>query len=224
MSIDYSVLSDWDVYLGHITPAYRKLIAEEGRRVKAAVKHLGGRGRFLDDGCGSGRVAEIVAPHVGEYVGLEHEYRQLKAAEKANNLKNVRFIYSDMIAIPFPEKYFDVTACLFSTISNQGNDRFKALQEMKRVTKPGGDVILSAYAENAAEYQMEFYKKIGVEEGEMNAVGDMVIVNSKILGDFVSERFSMPKLRRLFADNGFPKVRISRLADFAYFAEAKRVI
>ena len=62
-----------------------------------------------------------------------------KAADKGF-LNRIRFLRGDALALPFPDRCFDVAAIAFG-IRNIP-DRLRALQEMKRVVVPGGQVMV----------------------------------------------------------------------------------
>lgn len=61
-------------------------------------------------------------------------------AEQAG-ISNVRFQREDILASSFPDNYFDVV--LSDTVIQHLPDYRKAIRELRRITKPGGRVIIS---------------------------------------------------------------------------------
>ena len=99
--------------------------------------------RVLDVGCGTGLFEQRVLTREGarEMVGVDLSPKML--AEARTNLHaagNVRFVQADAAALPFAESRFDVvvSASAFHYFSAPR----EALQEMRRVLKPGGRLVI----------------------------------------------------------------------------------
>ena len=99
----------------------------------------------LDCGCGSGTItiglADAVSP--GEVVGVDHEPAQLnqaRALAAERGVHNVRFETADLFALPFADATFD--AAFAHAVLMRVGDRRAALQEMRRVVRPGGVVAI----------------------------------------------------------------------------------
>lgn len=97
-------------------------------RVRAMVKLC--RGRVLDAGCGKGQYA----PHLSEWVGIDHSIEGLKSAKGDR-------VQADVKHIPFRNSCFDTVFA--SEILEHVIDDVKAVKEMKRVLKPDGVLIAS---------------------------------------------------------------------------------
>src|SRR5829696_6805262 len=102
--------------------------------------------RVLDCGCGPGSVtvglAEVVAP--GEVVGIDSSQIQIERASALaheRGLHNVRFEVGDVYQLGFADASFDVVFTQALLIHLE--DRLAALQEIRRVLKPGGIVGIS---------------------------------------------------------------------------------
>ena len=98
----------------------------------------------LDVGCGPGTltegIAEAVAP--GEVMGIDGSDAMIAEAEKLRDrskLSNVTFKKCDAHTLEFDNDTFDVTFC--SSVLEWLENKVLALQEQRRVTKPGGLVI-----------------------------------------------------------------------------------
>jgi ubiquinone/menaquinone biosynthesis C-methylase UbiE len=123
----------------------------ENRDLDEAEGHLRLAGlragdRALDAGCASGLLtrlmASIAAP--GEVVGVDlSEDRIAQARARAAELgtAGVAFERGDLYALPFPDAHFDLA---FSRYTFEYlTDPAKALRELKRVTRPGGRVVVA---------------------------------------------------------------------------------
>jgi ubiquinone/menaquinone biosynthesis C-methylase UbiE len=111
--------------------------------------------RVLDVGCGSGSMSRLLArsfPRV-EVVGvdLREEYLDFaRSLASAENIKTLIFRSADVFALPFADKSFDVvwTKYLLQWLKEPK----RALNELKRVTRPGGVVVSCDFAGFAIEH------------------------------------------------------------------------
>ena len=99
--------------------------------------------RLLDIGCGPGSItlglAEKVAP--GEVVGVDlqpSQVAQAQALSAARGVKNVRFEVADVYLLPFSDGSVD--AVFAHVVLMHQREPVGALQEMRRVLRPGGVV------------------------------------------------------------------------------------
>jgi ubiquinone/menaquinone biosynthesis C-methylase UbiE len=107
------------------------------------LPHLRPGMRLLDCGCGVGSItlglAEAITP--GEAIGIDIQPEQVaraRATAAERGIANVRFEVAPIDALPFPDAVFD--AAFASTVLMHLPDPLRALQELKRVLKPGGVV------------------------------------------------------------------------------------
>jgi len=124
----------------------RAVFARRTGRVAAFLAlHLRAGMRLLDCGCGPGSItvdlAQAVAP--GEVIGIdlrEDALAQGRALASDRGIANVTFQTASIYQLPYPDGSFDVTfAC--AVIQHLGAP-LTALQEMRRVLKPGGIIGL----------------------------------------------------------------------------------
>ncbi len=121
--------------------------------------------KVLDCATGTGDLAITFAKKVGEQgevIGTDFCQEMLDSAPaKATKAGvSVRFAMADVMQLPFPDNYFDVVSISFG-IRNVASASV-ALQEMARVTKPGGHVIVLEFGqvENALlRGAYEFYSE-----------------------------------------------------------------
>jgi SAM-dependent methyltransferase len=108
---------------------------------------------MLDFGPGDGWPSLIVAPFVGEIVGVEGSERRCRTCrENAARLgiENTRFEYVEVGSpLPFEDSTFDAAAAASSI--EQTPDPQAALKEIHRVLKPGGRLRISY--EDLARYR-----------------------------------------------------------------------
>jgi ubiquinone/menaquinone biosynthesis C-methylase UbiE len=99
----------------------------------------------LDLGCGSGAFTSYIARAVGDkgkVYALDIQADMLKQLEKKlskpenKDIKNIKLIEGNAYELPFDDNSLDLVNMV--TVLQEIPDRNKALQEVKRVLKPGG--------------------------------------------------------------------------------------
>jgi SAM-dependent methyltransferase len=113
-------------------PAWRQLY----RQVLAA--HVNSGEKVLDIGCGAGGALMAARALGGEVAGLDAS--PALAAIARQRLPNARIEVGDMEELPFSDGAFDVVTG-FNSFQFAG-DIVQALREARRVTRPGGKVIM----------------------------------------------------------------------------------
>lgn len=106
--------------------------------------------RVLDCATGTGDLAIEFKKAVGmkgEVIGTDFCIEMLATAPKKAALKNreIRFEVADVTALPYPNDKFDIASISFGIRNVQ--DPIKALQEMARVVKPGGNVLVLEFGQ-----------------------------------------------------------------------------
>ncbi len=105
------------------------------------------RGMVLDVGSGTSSLMTYLAPKCGEYYALDYDaeaIKQIDLIRETLGIKNLRPVYCNAEVIDvFPSDAFDVTISV-SVIEHMNKDAFKkAIDEIVRVTKPGGVILLT---------------------------------------------------------------------------------
>jgi SAM-dependent methyltransferase len=111
------------------------------RRVLGAVLEdvdLPDRARVLDAGCGSGRTLNELA-RLGEAHGMELNPAGVAAARARGH----HVLEGRVEAIPYEDASFDLVTCL-DVIEH--TDDLVALRELRRVTRPGGHLVVTVPA------------------------------------------------------------------------------
>lgn len=171
--------------------------------------------RALDVGCGPGAIsvglAQAIAP--GELRGIDIAPSQVELAAQAAaefGLSNAKFSVADAAALPFEDALFDIVHC--SDTLAFLPDAATALDEMKRVLKPGG--ILGC-----REIIMDSFLIHPDPEPNLLARGYAVFA------DILEADGGRPQMGKELADRmeqaGFTDIRVS--ASFDVFAGQERL-
>lgn len=95
---------------------------------------------ILDIGCGNGALLNALSDRVVSGVGVDESAGMIeKARAKNSDLDNLRFEKIDGPVLPFPDNSFDVVTSLMSF---RYLDWDPLLNEIKRVTRPGGKFLI----------------------------------------------------------------------------------
>jgi len=108
------------------------------RLVKMAAPAPGSRA--LDLATGTGDIAFALSAAGAEVVGLDVTLRMIELARaKADGAQAPRFLVGDMLALPFPAHSFDLITTGYGL--RNVPDLGVAIEEIRRVLKPGGRVL-----------------------------------------------------------------------------------
>lgn len=162
--------------------------------------------KLLDIGCGTGYLIDMLAKnHEAEFTGLDLSPEMIKQA-KNKNIKNAKFVEGESDEIPFDDNIFNIVTC--SQSFHHYPDTDKAMQEAKRVLKPGGLYILS-------DTGVGFFKMLGVK------VDDFVYRHFSNTGD--CNVSYMEKTVRDMERNGFIIVKAEKITTFIYTVIGKKL-
>lgn len=100
--------------------------------------------RVLDICCGTGAVllAFDGGHPQGTFVGCDFSYGMLTAARRKNPFGQATFIQGNATSLPFADNIFHAVSCSHALYELKGEDRVKALHEMKRVVRKDGVVLI----------------------------------------------------------------------------------
>ncbi|MCL6557896.1 MAG: class I SAM-dependent methyltransferase [Firmicutes bacterium] len=96
--------------------------------------------QILDAGCGTGILALELASRGLRVTGVDLSEKMLALAREKIYGHKVGFLRADICALPFSDGYFDAVIC-FTVLEFVGEPE-SALQELWRVLKPGGRLVI----------------------------------------------------------------------------------
>ena len=220
---------------------YDKLAAEKLRRVYEVAsprvrRYLAAefeyvRGRLepgdvaLELGCGYGRVLGPLSERVRLAVGVDTSFASLALArEELVPYENVRLVDADAARLGCRDNVFDVVACVQNGISAFHVEPRELVAEAVRVTRPGGTVLFSSYAEAFWEERLAWFEAQAAEgllgEIDYEQTRDGTIV---CRDGFTATTFAPEDFRALAASLGL-KARVEEVDGSSVFCEIAKPI
>jgi len=126
--------------------------------------------KILDLGCGNGRLIELIKGKQIDYTGLDISKKVISLAKK--RYPNNHFRIGNLYNLPFANKSFDKVFAIASIHHIPSNKlRTKILEEIRRVVKPEGLIIISVWNLNKRKYLKQIKKSQKehsyLEEGDL---------------------------------------------------------
>jgi ubiquinone/menaquinone biosynthesis C-methylase UbiE len=183
----------WKFVLKYLPESYHRWFEEERVYLQKRITH---DAKVLEVGCGAGRSIFDILPVTKDITGIDHDSKAI--ADAINNFSgypSISFIRADAADLPFDREIFDFVVCM-TTFANFADKKFIILEEIKRVLKNTGKIIISVFSEDALEERMRVYKATGVK---IKAIEGGNVVFDESLGDYISEQFSKEELEDIFA-------------------------
>ena len=187
-----------EIYDRDLVPA---LFAEWVPQIVDAAE-IGRGSKCLDVACGTGIVALELAARGAEVDAIDINPGMLAVARGKS--ADVAWAEGQAEALPYPDDSFDATLSQFALMFFE--DRVKALSEMRRVTRPGGRIVVSVWDKPEAN----------------TAYADLIGLLDRIVGRDAADALLAPYclgdkavLGRVFAEAGLDTVDITTLAGTA---------
>jgi len=183
----------WEFVLKNLPESYHKWFEEEKKYLQKIITP---DAKVLEVGCGDGRSIFDILPVTKNITGIDHDDKAIAdAKDNFSNYPSIKILKADATKLPFENEEFDFVVCM-TTFANFADKKFIILEEMKRVLKNSGKIIISVFSEDALEDRMKIYKASGVE---IKKIENGKVVFDESLGDNISEQFSKEQLEDIFS-------------------------
>jgi len=145
----------------------------------------------LECACGTGLLSTVIAEKCKQLTATDFAPKMLKRAEKnCAAFRNITFRQSDILSLDFQDGSFDKVVA--GNVIHLLDEPMKAMEELDRVCKPGGMLIIPTYMNKDQK---------GETSGFVSVVG-------KAGADF-KRQFTPESYRKFFLDAGYSDVNIS---------------
>ena len=119
-------------------------VMENGRKKAIGMLDVKKNQKILEIGVGTGLTLDLYPPHC-KITGIDISEKMIEQAKKRisklkENNRKITFKVMDALNLEFEDETFD--AVIASYVITTVNDPLKACQEMKRVCKKGGQIIV----------------------------------------------------------------------------------
>ncbi len=131
---------DYNLIAEHFSST-RSFIWEE---LKPLSEYTTSGDKILDLGCGNGRLLEIFKDKKIDYWGVDSSENLINIAK--NRYPKARFQVANALKLPFPSNFFDKVYSI-AVLHHIPSEEFRAkfMEEIKRVLKPKGLLILTVW-------------------------------------------------------------------------------
>ena len=144
----------------------------------------------LECACGMGLLSTVIAEKCKQLTATDFAPKMLKRAEKnCADYQNVQFRQADILSLDFPDGSFDKVVA--GNVIHLLDEPMKALNELDRVCKSGGMLIIPTYMNKD-------------QKGETSGFASVV---GKAGADF-KRQFTVQSYKQFFLDAGYKNVRI----------------
>ena len=140
----------------------------------------------LECACGTGLLTTVIAPRCKRLTATDFSAAMLRRAKKkCAKFGNVQLAQADILHLDYPDESFD--AVVAANVIHLLDEPYRALQELERVCRPGGRLIIPTYMNRT-------------DKGTTNRVSGAI---GKAGADFKRE-FTPDTYRQFFAEAGYP--------------------
>ena len=148
--------------------------------IEFALKHIKPSDKVLELGCGYGRVLQKLIGRANKIVGIDTSQESIQLARELIKDNSLELYEMDAVNLEFTAGEFDVVLCIQNGISAFHVDKLELIKEAVRVTRKGGKVLFSSYADKFWEERLKWFQ-LQAEHGCIGEIdhektGDGVIV------------------------------------------------
>ena len=133
---------------------------------------------IADIGCGNGRHLIHCAKRCNKAVGIDISkelIRIIQTKTKVLNIDNIDLIHTDAVNLPIKNNVFDAVLFIASLHNIKGNiNRINSLEEIYRILKNDGVVLISVWSRWQDKYRKDFFKRWFTQFNQ-NEFGDIDI-------------------------------------------------
>lgn len=131
-------------------PFDRELLGRFAESVGAGVS-------VCDIGCGPGQIARFLQDRGLSMRGIDLSEEMIKCARRLN--PDILFERGDMLALDLPDDSLAAIVCFYAIIHLSRDDVTRGLQEMYRVLKPDGRLLISFHGGDGELHRDLWYEK-----------------------------------------------------------------
>ena len=162
----------------------KKVYTGTGKKV---AEYINAQDEVLECACGTGAISIYIVEKCKSLIATDFAEGMLRqASKKCRHFKNVTFQKADITKLEFAEACFDKVVA--GNVIHLLPEPEKALSELKRVTKPGGTIIIPTY--------------INMSKGSGTAAVKFI----ELLGANFKRQFDFESYKQFFADMGYSDV------------------
>ena len=148
----------------------------------------------LECACGTGMLSEHIAPKCKSIVATDFSRKMLQRAEKkCRQYTNASFEYADILQLGYTDARFDKV--IAANVIHLLDEPLKALTELVRVCKPGGQIIIPTYINREKS------------KGETSRIATII---GKAGADF-KRQFTFESYKEFFGDAGYTQVTYKQI-------------
>ena len=115
--------------------------------------------RVLELGCGFGRVLKTLGQATHLIFGIDTSLESLQLARRLAGAPGYHLALMNAVQTGFTEDAFDLTVCIQNGISAFNVDSDDLIKESVRITRPGGRVLFSSYAEGFWPERLNWFRQ-----------------------------------------------------------------
>lgn len=154
---------------------------------KKVAEYINPDDEVLECACGTGAISIYIAPKCKSLIATDFADGMLKRSlKKCRHLKNVTFQKADITKLEFDNASFDKVVA--GNVIHLLPEPKKALSELRRVTKPGGTIIIPTYINMSKES------------------GTAAVKFIELLGANFKRQFDFESYKQFFTDMGYADV------------------